>query len=63
MTPREQILQDVLQTRAETARADGNFELANHLSNLYEGLHDYVGDGAGAYLADWPRPCPRTHQW
>ncbi len=58
MTPREQILQDVLQTRAETARADGNFELANHLSNLYEGLHDYVGDGAGAYLADWPTTVP-----
>jgi hypothetical protein len=58
MTPREQILQDVLQTRAETARGDGNFELANHLSSLCEGLHDYVGDGAGAYLADWPTSVP-----
>jgi hypothetical protein len=58
MTPREQILQDVLQTRAETARVDGNFELANHLSSLYEGLHDYVSDGAGAYLADWPTTVP-----
>jgi hypothetical protein len=50
--PRETLLQEELYRRTEEARADGSVELSAHLAQLAEGLHDYVGDGAGAYLAD-----------
>lgn len=50
--PRETLLQLELKKRAQQEREDQNHELASRLSQLAEGLHDYVGDGAGAYLAD-----------
>jgi hypothetical protein len=56
--PRETLLQEELYRRTEEARADGNVELASHLAQLAEGLHDYVGDGAGSYLADRPTSVP-----
>jgi len=57
--PRETLLQEELYRRCEEARADGNVELAGHLAQLAEGLHDYVGDGAGSYLADRPTSIPQ----
>ena len=56
--PRETLLQEELYRRTEEARGDGNVELASHLAQLAEGLHDYVGDGAGSYLADRPSSIP-----
>ncbi|HTX09812.1 MAG TPA: hypothetical protein VME22_14425, partial [Solirubrobacteraceae bacterium] len=56
--PREMLLQEELYRRSDEARADGNVELASHLGQLAEGLHDYTGDGAGAYLADRPTSIP-----
>jgi TraG P-loop domain len=56
--PRETLLQEELYRRCEEARADGNVELAAQLAQLAEGLHDYVGDGAGSYLADRPTSVP-----
>ena len=50
--PRETVLQEELYRRVEEARQDGNVELSSHLAQLAEGLHDYVGEGAGAFLAD-----------
>ena len=56
--PREVLLQEELYRRCEEARSDGNVELAGQLAQLAEGLHDYVGDGAGSYLADRPTSVP-----
>jgi hypothetical protein len=56
--PRETLLQEELYRRCEEARSDGNVELSSHLAQLAEGLHDCVGDGAGAYLADRPTSIP-----
>lgn len=56
--PREMLLQEELYRRSDEARSDGNVELASHLAQLAEGLHDYTGDGAGAYLADRPTSVP-----
>ena len=56
--PREMLLQEELYRRCEEARSDGNVELAGQLAQLAEGLHDYVGDGAGTYLADRPTSVP-----
>jgi hypothetical protein len=57
--PRETLLQEELYRRSAEARLDGNVELASHLGQLAEGLHDYTGDGAGAYLADRPTSIPK----
>ena len=56
--PRETVLQEELYRRVHEARTDQNPELASHLAQLAEGLHDYVGDGAGAFLADRPTSIP-----
>lgn len=56
--PRETLLQEELYRRSDEARADGNVDLASHLGQLAEGLHDYTGEGAGAYLADRPTSIP-----
>jgi hypothetical protein len=56
--PRETLLQEELYRRAQDAREDGSTELAGHLAQLAEGLHDYVGAGAGSYLADQPTSVP-----
>ncbi len=56
--PREMLLQEELYRRSDEARSDGNVDLASHLAQLAEGLHDYTGDGAGAYLADRPTSIP-----
>ena len=56
--PREVLLQEELYRRGEQARCDANVEMASHLAQLAEGLHDYVSDGAGAYLADQPTSIP-----
>jgi hypothetical protein len=56
--PRETLLQEELYRRSAEAREDGNVDLASHLAQLAEGLHDYVADGAGAYLADRPTSIP-----
>ena len=56
--PRETVLQEELYRRVEEARQDANPELASHLAQLAEGLHDYVSDGAGAFLADRPTSVP-----
>ncbi len=56
--PRETLLQEELYRRAAEAREDANVELASHLAQLAEGLHDYTGAGAGAYLADRPTSVP-----
>ena len=52
------LLQEELYRRGEQARCDANVEMASHLAQLAEGLHDYVSDGAGAYLADQPTSIP-----
>jgi len=56
--PCETLLQEELYRRAAEAREDGNVELASHLAQLAEGLHDYTGTGAGSYLADRPTSVP-----
>jgi hypothetical protein len=56
--PRETLLQEELYRRSAEARSDGNVDLASHLGQLAEGLHDYTGEGAGAYLADRPTSIP-----
>jgi hypothetical protein len=56
--PRETLLQEELYRRSQEEREDGNVELASHLAQLAEGLHDYTGQGAGAYLADRPTSIP-----
>jgi len=56
--PGETLLQEELYRRSHEAREDANVELASHLAQLAEGLHDYTGSGAGAYLADRPTSIP-----
>ncbi|MGA2926575.1 MAG: hypothetical protein ABSG43_11365, partial [Solirubrobacteraceae bacterium] len=56
--PRETLLQEELYRRSAEAREDSNPELASHLAQLAEALHDYVGAGAGSYLADRPTTIP-----
>ena len=56
--PRETVLQEELYRRVRGGPQDRNVELASHLAQLAEGLHDYVGEGAGAFLADRPTSIP-----
>lgn len=51
-TPRESALQEVLYSRAKEETDNGAHEIAQVLRSLAERLHDFVGDGAYAYLTD-----------
>lgn len=50
--PRERILQEVLYQHADDERDAGAHEIAAVLRSLAERLHDFIGDGAYAYLTD-----------
>jgi hypothetical protein len=50
--PRERILQEVLYGRADDERDAGAHEISAVLRSLAERLHDFVDEGAYAYLTD-----------
>ncbi len=57
-TPREQVLQEVLYSRTKENTDNGAHEIAAVLRSLAERLHDFVGDGAYAYLTDCATTVP-----
>lgn len=56
--PRELLLQEELERRYETERAEGSVGIAESLRNLSMRLANYTGDGPYAYLADRPTTIP-----
>lgn len=56
--PRELLLQEELERRYETERADGSVGVAEALRNLSMRLTNHVGDGPYAYLTDRPTTIP-----
>lgn len=57
--PRELLLQKELQRRYEEERAQGSIAIAEALRDLALRLHNYVGAGPYAYLADAPTTAPQ----
>ncbi|HEV3072145.1 MAG TPA: hypothetical protein VGY76_12060 [Solirubrobacteraceae bacterium] len=57
--PRELLLQEELERRYYQERGEGSVGIAESLRNLSMRLHNYIGDGPYAYLADRPTTIPR----
>lgn len=56
--PRELLLQEELERRYHHERGEGSVGIAEALRNLSMRLHNYIGDGPYAYLADRPTTIP-----
>jgi TraG P-loop domain len=57
--PRELLLQEELERRYHSERAEGSVGIAESLRNLSMRLNNYVGDGPYAYLTDRATTIPR----